>query len=452
MTPSNSHVLTLCLLLLTLTSLLSTSATPFNTRYELDPSSLHTHTPRYHRTSARPHKRQHSPTPPSNKSIILDFQCNLPGQVSTWDNEKVGLPRESDNTCTKAHATFLRAIERLQRVIYFQIPIRLQARFASLCPSDSTIASCRAKMDVLGSAGPSAWHGWDPSAAQALGVDPDYLYPSALAKQYAPDEFDGQTPDISASFNSDPLWWFPTIEHPIGSPNDNEWNADQAWTKQWGNIQQYLPVKLKGKVFDFEQIVLHELIHGLGFISSWYTWIDGDSILPSSLDTAANGTVLGLTKPYLFNKWMADTANGVWMKEYEAQIIAAAYQIAQTLPDDAIWTQAFKASDAYKLPVRLFDTIATTPGAIAIYYPVRSYVDNVVLRYAVLHTPSEFSDGSTFSHVDSGAYSGTGSYLMRPFGTPSTGLDAMRPVGEPIDEVVLGILRAMGYATALTPL
>lgn len=367
------------------------------------------------------------------------------------------LPSQSANICTKAHATLLRALTRLTQVVYFRTPIRIKATFSSFCDSSFTndVAQCRAENDVLGSAGPSTWHVFNSSVANALGVDPEYMYPSALAKQYVPEEFPSDSYDIAASFNSDPLWWFPTQEDPIGRPESKSWNANKAFTQQWSN-QPDPATKLDNRVFDFEQIVLHEFLHGLGFISSWYPWMDSGSILPQGVDKAENDSVIGLAKPYLFNKWMADAGREIWMRDYEAVIAKEAEEVARRVIEDgevASWEDVFRTTSAYNLSKIVYKSIATKPGALAIWYPIHSTTsDPIFFHYAILYTPKTYSPGSTFSHVDNGVYSGTGQFLMRAFGTGGVGLDGYVPKGEPIGEVVLGILRGMGYATALVPL
>ncbi|KAI9100685.1 hypothetical protein DFS34DRAFT_615417 [Phlyctochytrium arcticum] len=392
----------------------------------------------------------------ANSTMTLKFLCKVGTLRSEWTPRRVDLPSIQDNVCTKAHATFLRAMQRIQNVVYLQTPVVVEATISSFCASSTNVATCRATTDVLGSAGPASWLEWNSTIADAVGVDADYLYPSALAKQYAPDEFpDPDSADITASFNSEPLWWFPTREDPIGNPESDSWNAKYAWASQWEGYSSNLrPAKFKDRIFDFEQIVLHELLHGLGFISSWYTWADDDGILPSYGRVAGNGTFQGLAKPYIYNKWMMDVNKGIWMYEYERNITREVQRLATSMSlTSTSWVNALKRSATYATCQDLYDRVATNLGALAVFYPISAGLPaNVSLAFAVLYTPKTFSDGSTFSHLSPQAYSGSRNFLMRPFGTAGTSLDQFRPTGEPIGEIVLGILRSMGYATALQPL
>ncbi len=56
--------------------------------------------------------------------------------------------------------------------------------------------------------------------------------------------------------------------------------------------------------------------------------------------------------------------------------------------------------------------------------------------------------------MDADYYDGTTEFLMRPYGTPNVGLDGFNPKARqgPLGTNVLGILRGMGYATAIGPI
>ncbi|KAI9008365.1 hypothetical protein BC832DRAFT_421180 [Gaertneriomyces semiglobifer] len=438
-------------------------------RYDLDWSSLELGVPRYQRAPSqeatawdRPSRRQQTIEP---GSILLDFSCTstddaLPRQtsvVSITDEHPPPLASDADTLCVKAHQTFLRGIYRLAKVLYFREPITILASVHSFCPYPDS-PSCAESRRTLGSAGPAAWHTFNSDYAAELGVDANYSYPSALARQYVPDEVpDGE--DIGANFNADGIWWFPTVENRDGKPE-----AD------WMD---------RSKVYDFEQAVIHELMHGLGFISSWYTWYDDTVLLPSYLDASDSGEFLGLATPYIFNKWMADAATGTWMSEYEQNITAILSDLAEDVKQRG-WTwdqnnyaimQEVRSSAAWEVGKHVMNGPATTLGRVAYWFPWRIFVsedDEVTitdLRYAVLYTPTRFDIGSTLSHMDADFYQSTSEFLMRPYATAGTGLDGYRPVtkslfgmkGEwmdegPIGEAVLAIFRSMGYATALGPL
>ncbi|RKO91823.1 hypothetical protein BDK51DRAFT_45285 [Blyttiomyces helicus] len=295
---------------------------------------------------------------------------------------------------------------------------------------------------TLGQAAPTSWHSWSASAAAMLGVDADYSYPRALARQYAPADpafADGTAGDVSAAFNSDASWWFPS-DGDAGVLEDEGFYDDGDGRKA---------VK-----YDFEQIALHEMLHGLGFISSWYPWTGTAELLPSA-PVYEGESVEGLSRPFIFNRWMADAAGGAWMREHEATIVSSARASAANNMSE--WAVRFAATEGAAVAKALYAGVATTPGALRIWYPAGRSLE---LRFAILYTPSNFSVGSSISHLDDTFYGGTGQFLMRPYATGFGILDNIVPrraaVGNegpgPMGETVLGILRALGYSTALGPL
>jgi hypothetical protein len=103
-------------------------------------------------------------------------------------------------------------------------------------------------------------------------LDRDYSYPSALIKQLTGIKTES---DITVLFNSDFQWDYDGSE--------------------------------RGKRYNLEQTVLHELIHGLGFLSSWYNWFnnDDDILIPADITLSPISGDYGIMeKPYIFNKFI----------------------------------------------------------------------------------------------------------------------------------------------------
>ncbi|KAJ3159301.1 hypothetical protein HDU86_001904 [Geranomyces michiganensis] len=451
-------------LLTTLFNAYTSAQASFVNHYDIDWSSLKTPAPP--RYLPRPYagtktRRATSVSSPANTTVTLVFTCTVDDVSTTITADAIAtapdLPTTADTICKKAHATFLRAISRIASVIYLKEQITISAGFSSFCAGQKP--ACRASQGTLGSAGPAGWHEWNATAAAQLGLDSNYLYPTALARQHAPLDLADIEYDIAASFNSEPLWWFPTVEDPIGDPDSPSMDAEKQWSLQWGNRSDP-PLALRGVMYDFEQIVLHELLHGLGFISSWYPYLTETSILPAAPLIDSLGTVVGLSKPYLFNKWMAHIANRTWMSTYETQILTYGRDVSARMANGTLatrpgtWQHAFQQTPAYTIATDLFTSAATKSGAVAFYYPrLRITRDPTAppleLRYAVLFTSREYEPGSTFSHSDASTHKGTRNFLMRPYGTAGVGLDGVVPRGEPIGEVVQGVLGALGYATSM---
>jgi len=123
---------------------------------------------------------------------------------------------------------------------------------------------------VLGSAGPNTiWTSFS-------GAPENHYYPSALADQLHGSDLDPNEPDINANFNSDFDWYLGTDGNP---PNDQ---------------------------YDLLSVVLHELGHGLGFISTKNYEIGEGSLgiddIPYTYDTyltlgAGGGLLIDITDP-----------------------------------------------------------------------------------------------------------------------------------------------------------
>jgi hypothetical protein len=194
--------------------------------------------------------------------------------------------------CTKVGNAFKRAATRLERVIFLSDTVTINAHFKSLCGTNLTAYGqpCGFNEKTLGYASTAAWHQFTPDAAVKLGLDSDYLYPTSLARQFArnSDEIKGITVDINAVFNSDWNWWFSTPGDELGYLGSGKWGPPVAINGGFfGQSQTYS--------YDFEQVATHELIHGMGWTSSWQYGL-GDYIhYVPGVSVANTGFRLGLS-------------------------------------------------------------------------------------------------------------------------------------------------------------
>jgi len=212
----------------------------FASRYDLDHHIfISSGKPMYHRKFEHERIKRRSYAEPlvissnpdpliSDVSFHLNFECssitvtNLNGSLF----------------CEKAQQGFLSALSRLSRILIIKSTITINATFESFC---TTRGDCTSS--TLGNAAPSSWYTFtNPEIAASVGADATYMYPSALARQFDASSVDSNRPDISARFNADVAWIIGGVE--------------------WG-------VTTNGNRFDFEQIALHEVLHGLGFLSGW---------------------------------------------------------------------------------------------------------------------------------------------------------------------------------------
>jgi hypothetical protein len=339
----------------------------------------------------------------------------------------------SNVTCLDFRDALQRAARRIEHSVLLRRPVTVVASYTSLCDGVGQMGkACTADDSTLGFAYPLSWHKFSQSEARQYGLDSDYLYPISLARQYVSNltQLNSYPDDLSITINSDFNWMF-----------------SNGSGKLWGNAE-----KIKGGAFnrqagsyDIEQVIVHEILHGLGFISSWGPWIAGlkDSFVPSFLDYDDSGAVVGLAPEYIFSRWMSDAVHNVWMNVYSSLIRESIdSSISGGFLDEADFDKSLGGNIARALKAGPL----ITPNGMRIWYPSTGKNKNV-LKSAVIYTPKSYRRGSSLSHFDSGVYRDTRDYLMRPGAIPRVFIDQMIPYAEPLGPATLGILRGMGYVT-----
>ncbi|KAJ1551244.1 hypothetical protein HK096_002271 [Nowakowskiella sp. JEL0078] len=312
----------------------------------------------------------------AGNNFIIDFACD--SIVSLSD-------------CSSAKETFRSAGEIISQTINLVQPIFVKAQFMSFCAISGNCDDNGQKL--LGQATAASY--W--ALNDAVGADPDYWYPQALAKQIVGSNstLDWSTYDIAAQFNSDKignkgLFWF---------PNSNT-------TVQKGQ-------------YDFLYVILHEMIHGLGFVSSWGTYVhlDPSSTLPiitPILQTKDNSTqkTFSSLPLYIFDKYLV--ANNKRMSlSYDKMNSDKLFDFIPSLigKSDSDVTSTLKSSNAFSEGYNLYST-STTTGKILFKGKSTTNVSNPDI---VLHTEySPFKQGSSLSHLDQSLYASDVDFLMRP--------------------------------------
>jgi hypothetical protein len=224
---------------------------------------------------------------------------------------------------------------------------------------DATWTSLGASSGILGAAGPSRFY---------LGAD-NRVYPAALEEAICSCE-ENSGPEIDAEFNSAFADWYLGTDGNV--PND-----------KW----------------DFFSVVLHELGHGLGFLSSFDV---------SGTQGSWGFTSGGTTYPMVFdeNEW-SDAAGGSLMTSFAN-------------PSSALKTQL-------------------TDGSV---YLGGSNLEAVLGQRAQLYAPSPWRSGSSNSHLDESAFgAGTINALMTP------ALNNGEAIHDP-GPATLAIFRDIGWTTA----
>ncbi|OUM67722.1 hypothetical protein PIROE2DRAFT_58591 [Piromyces sp. E2] len=164
-------------------------------------------------------------------------------------------------------------------------------------------------------------------------IDSDYSYPSALIKQLTGIETES---DIMVLFNSDFSWDYDGTE--------------------------------KGKKYNLEQTVLHELLHGLGFLSSWFNWFDNtdDILLPADITLSPTSGDYGvMEKPYIFNKYIANHIDDEWVSLYQKKITED-FKHFPEFPFKSQLYRHFKESASYDVAKKVHK-IMTTPESVTFW-------------------------------------------------------------------------------------
>ncbi|KAI9350905.1 hypothetical protein BDR26DRAFT_816214 [Obelidium mucronatum] len=396
------------------------------------------------------------------KNFNFTFTCNLPNQPTNKN-----LQTTRDEICNLVKTGLANAARRIQKWVLFQTPIKISISFESDCRRSSPqldtdqIINCPWNK-LLGAASPTSWN--EVSGSETLeGFDPEYLYPPSLLKQYIPNDprWIKSGDDISAGFNSDAPWWFPDESNPLGEGSGSGGSYAAPLTPDTFDNS----VQPNDKIYDFEQTAIHEIMHGLGFMSGWGQSIQDNSLLPSGPLTyqtknGKNGITLG--KSFIYDRTLAhvgagenrDGNGGVMMRDYASSMRREAEQISEVMMMESKssedfsteWRKRFIESKAFQLSLNLYSSVATTPMQLVSWYQTGAGE----YRYAIIYTPRRYSGGSSLSHLDASVYGGSSEYLMRPFCTSGAGIDGIVPIHRDVGvlgEAVSGILRQMGYIT-----
>ncbi|CAG8532006.1 3197_t:CDS:2, partial [Scutellospora calospora] len=313
---------------------------------------------------------------PLNPHNLAMVSCPMVIEKEPYQNSKRGTNMfnitfscgSSDKTlCSKAQQAFKTAGQYISDTIAFNQMVNVNATFTNLCAimGGCIVESSGVEAKVVGGAAPSR---------SMLIQDNDGIYrfyPQALVKQRGntnrPEYSDF---DITAMFNSENIsYWF---------QGDGNIRPDQT---------------------DLEMVILHELIHGLGFMSS--------------LDDYINNTPTGLT-PYIipsgnnyhfyediFDKYMSVQSSGQTITSITKQMDVFGNT---TYPTPDSFVSAFESSSQYNLAKNLYSE-ATKPNSFALL----SGSNKIVLETSL--TP--YNSKSSVSHFSYETYSNTSDFLMR---------------------------------------
>ncbi|CAO3643750.1 unnamed protein product [Cunninghamella echinulata] len=207
-----------------------------------------------------------------------------------------------DIYCNKVLIALKDAAQELAHVLYLKDSILIRAAYYEFCDH-----SCANNTFGLGA----------PSSQFTLPFkddDMDFLYPQALAKQLSPYKHPSAwaTHDIVIELNHDPymnaIINTETVQHDNNNNNNNN-NNNGTGIPPFGKYWFKKDPDIKPYQIDFQYIILHEILHGLGFISSWAAYFSNDiSPFRTLLNNIFHPTDLQYVTPSLY--WTVQPPSG----------------------------------------------------------------------------------------------------------------------------------------------
>ncbi|KAL1925198.1 uncharacterized protein VTP21DRAFT_81 [Calcarisporiella thermophila] len=343
--------------------------------------------------------RQQSPVG-SSSAFSVDLQCIA-----------------SSDFCIKAKNNLARASEILAQHLSIKEPIRVSATFLPFCSKDAN-----KNQDVCKKSGMMPSVGGALPARMLLLQDDDNMlrvYPQALVKQMdiSPRPQFNQY-DILMEFNSELPWHF---------------------------LEDGPKLKYSNQT-DFTHAVLHEMLHGLGFLSVFLEYPpNGKVLIPGGsahLAAPSSGEVATYFEG-VFEKYMLKMPERKPVSSYTQTIAAAAKALFSNRTTPEEMTTALSTSPEFQASRDLLK-FATTKDALAIL-PFGGPMDDPVYLETSF---APLKAGSSLSHISSTHYANTSEWLM--LWRPEKNLayeEAVRAYGGPIGPKTLRVLASLGYKT-----
>ncbi|KAI9277407.1 hypothetical protein BY458DRAFT_504887 [Sporodiniella umbellata] len=284
--------------------------------------------------------------------------------------------------CVNVRATLEKAVEIISSVIQFETPLWVNATYSAFCQ-----ANC--SHTAIGQAFPTISYLMTDRSDNVT-----RMYPQALLKQFTqlPTKPSWAHYDITAQFNSAVNWYFSNNPNPIKN-NQN----------------------------DFLRNVVHELIHGLGFLSAWSNTlynsmsplIDGLApfATPMSMASIHRKPIENFEDPvpfwgfveYPFDKWVYTATDDLSLSDLAQQLNR--FEDGNRLFRNALdFANAWYTSGVYPVAVNLYQRMITQRG---LWLKTSSNNHRLWLESSL----NPFMPGSSLSHVDM-SYCNTSDELM----------------------------------------
>ncbi|CAG8525302.1 5912_t:CDS:2 [Ambispora gerdemannii] len=318
--------------------------------------------------------------------------------------------------CAKVNTAFAAAGTIISATLNLKEPVTVNATFIDFCKS-------------MGDCGNSGFLTLGAAPARTIPMQDldgkQRFYPQALVKQFGYTTHSSYSAyDIVAMFNSVANFWFD------GDP----------------------PIRTSQS--DFLFVIVHELVHGLGFTSSWDDYLND---VPEALTPDLGGTTKGSRRQYQFVEYAFDQYIVVIPQNKNLSIYTDQENVFSkgtgnkyTNIDD--FAQGFVDSPQYAVAKQLFN-YATTSNSLG-FMPrgTKDPNDAIILETSL----NPYQQGSSISHVDYSKYTNTSDFLMRYL--QDRGVSLQNAVlnggdykGGAIGPQLKSVFETLGYATQDNP-
>ncbi|CAI2164962.1 6866_t:CDS:2 [Funneliformis geosporum] len=367
--------------------------------------------------------------PHRNVNKLVKVQCEEEYEVFKRDAPKS--PDDSmfeftiecistEEVCIKVKNEFEKAGKEIAKTIRFNTPVKVIAAFHDFCDIPEQTKDCQL---IIGQAGATRFI----SMKDDDGIN--RLYPQPLVKQFQFEKHPKFTDfDIFADFNANTSFWFE------GDP------------------------KIQTTQVDFKTVVVHEMIHGLGFFNAYsqYTGYNATIPLNVKLDEENSFNNLneivenGMFLEFAMDKYTVLLKDGTPISYFFKKLNSYFVQFNST----SINTTDFINSPQFKIAEKLYE-LSITPLTIGVLPKgAVNYKNAIPLETSI----TEFNAGSTLGHVDFFTFYNTADFLMVASAETWVGLTAQELVklrgnyaGGLIGPKLKLVLENLGYATDDNP-
>lgn len=315
-----------------------------------------------------------------------------------------GCSNRNDNRCDNARTAVEMAFEVIEKVLDLRNSITVKVNFGDFQDKDPELVAYTT---------PTLLVSVDHSDGKKR------LYPAALLKQLKR-RVEGKNlpPDIVFDFNAGKDFYFPSENRPI-----------------------------RNHEYDFLMIALHELVHGLGFVSSWSDYGTVPDTTPSlSPNIMVNHlyddyVTLGNFYENIFDKFLIDTSDSTFISKHSDAFekVARSMNAKRYQNFEQLWSATILHPIFQSTSKSMVD-LATKKGSIA-------FLNNDGSKL-VLETSLSPFDENSINHMDCETFEESPDFLMVTGGLAGESLaQLIKVTGSegPIGPNIIKALETMGY-------